>query len=110
MFEEMQRRGLVRLIEESECPWSTLVFLNRKNWDLRFCIDYRKLNDVSRKDNFPLPRIDDTLGTLTGAKWFSNLDLKCGSWQVDVKSDKTLFSTDEELWQFTVVPFGLRNA
>jgi hypothetical protein len=50
-------------------------------------VDYRKLNDVTRKDCFPLPRIDDTLDTLAGAKWFSTLDLKRGYWQVDLLLD-----------------------
>jgi hypothetical protein len=73
---------------------------------------YRKLNDVT-KDCFPLSRIDDTLETLAGAKWFSPLDLKSGYWQVDVHPDdkeKIAFSTGQGLWQFTVMPFDLCNA
>jgi hypothetical protein len=67
MLDNMQRHGV---IEESESPWSSPVVLVRKNGELRFCVDYRKLNDVTKKDCFPLPRIDDTLDTLAGAKWF----------------------------------------
>jgi hypothetical protein len=87
--------------------------VRKKNGELRFCVDYRKLNDVTRKDSFPLPQIDDTLDTLSGAKWFSTLDLKSGYWQVDVHPDdkeKTEFSTGQGLWQFTVIPFGPCNA
>jgi hypothetical protein len=64
-----------------------IVLVGRKNGDLRFCIDNRELNDVTRKDRFPLPRIDDSLDTLIGAKWFSTLELKSGCWQVDIEDD-----------------------
>jgi hypothetical protein len=57
-----------------------LFLVRKKTEDLHFCVDYRKLNDVTRKDRFPLPQIDDTLDTLAGAKWFSILDLKGGYW------------------------------
>jgi hypothetical protein len=76
MLNDIQRRGV---IEESDSPLSSLVVLVRKkNGELRFCVEYRKLNDVTQKDCFPLSRIDDTLDTLSGAKWFSTLDLKSG--------------------------------
>jgi hypothetical protein len=57
------------------------------NGEIRFCEDYRKLNDVTKKDGFPLLRIDHNLDTLAGAKWFSTLDLKSGYWQVEVHPD-----------------------
>jgi hypothetical protein len=77
MLDKMQRNGV---IEESESPWSSpVVLVRKKNGELRFCVDYRKLNDVTKKDCFPLPRIDDTLNTLAGAKWFSTLDLWRGA-------------------------------
>jgi hypothetical protein len=111
MLEDMRRR---RVIEESDSPWSSpVVLVWKKNGDLRFCVDYRKLNDVTKKDCFPLPRIDNALDTLAGAKWFSTLDLKSAYWQVDLHPDnkeKTAFSTGQGLWQFTVMPFGLCNA
>jgi hypothetical protein len=76
MLEDIQRRGI---IEESGSPWSSpVVLMRKKDGELRFCVDYRKLNDVTKKDCFPLPRIDDTLDMLAGAKWFSTLDLKSG--------------------------------
>jgi hypothetical protein len=110
MLEDMKERGV---IEESDSPWSSpVVLVRKKNGDLRFCVDYGKLNAVTKKDCFPLPRIDDTLDTLAGAKWFSTLDLKSGYWQVALHPDdkeKTAFSTGQGLWQFTVMPFGLCN-
>jgi hypothetical protein len=67
-----------RFIEESESPWSSPIILIQKNRDLCSSIDYRKLNDVTRKDCFQLPRIDSTLNILAGGKWVSNMDLKSG--------------------------------
>ena len=65
------------------------------------------------KDSYPLTRIDDTLETLAGAKWFSSLDLKSGYWQVELHPDdkeKTAFSAGRGPWQFRVMPLGLCNA
>ena len=80
---------------------------------MRFCIDYRKLNDVTVKDGYPLPRIDDCLDTLAGAKWFSTMDLSSGYWQVEMEKGskpKTAFVTRSGLYEFNVLPFGLASA
>ena len=67
------------MIEETDSPWSSpVVLVRKKDGNLCFCFDYRRLNDNTKKNWFPLPRIDDTLDTLAGAKWFSTLDLKSG--------------------------------
>ncbi|GFV07696.1 retrovirus-related Pol polyprotein from transposon 412 [Trichonephila clavipes] len=82
LLREMQENDI---IEPSSSPWaSPIVLVRKKDGSTRFCVDYRKLNDVTKKDSYPLPRIDDTLGTLSGHKWFSTLDLKSGYWQVEV--------------------------
>ena len=76
-------------------------------------MDYRKLNAVTRKDAYPLPRQDDTLDTLAHLRWFSTLDLISGYWQVEVHPEyreKTAFCTLEGLFEFKVMPFGLCNA
>ena len=111
LLSEMLERGVV---EPSTSPWaSPIVLVRKKDGSTRFCIDYRKLNDVTRKDAYPLPRIDATLDTLHGSQWFSTLDLLSGYWQVEVDEadrQKTAFCTPEGLFQFKVMPFGLCNA
>ena len=81
---------------------------------MRFCINYRKVNDVSEKDAYPLPRIEDNLDSLKlkRAKWFSTLDLASGYWQVEMEEEdkaKTAFCTKYGLFQFNVMTFKLRN-
>ncbi|GFW76646.1 hypothetical protein TNCV_4943631 [Trichonephila clavipes] len=82
LLREMQENDI---IEPSSSPWaSPIVLVRKKDGSTRFCVDYRKLNDVTKKDSYPLLRIDDTLDTLSGHKWFSTLDLRSGYWQVEI--------------------------
>ena len=101
------------LIKPSNSPWSSLVVVvERKNGKLRLCIDYRKLNNVTKKDSYPLPRIDDILETLSGSQWFSSLDLANGFWQVELDpttKEKTAFTTKFGIYEFETMPFGLCN-
>ncbi|MCG7876304.1 MAG: reverse transcriptase family protein, partial [Candidatus Thiodiazotropha endolucinida] len=67
------------VIQPSSSPWASgIVMVQKKDGTKRFCVDYRRLNDVTTKDAYPLPRIDDSLDQLSGAKWFSCLDLNSG--------------------------------
>jgi len=76
------------ITEPSSSPWaSPIVLLKHKDGGTRFFVDYRRLNLVAVKDVYPLPRIDDTLDSLTGSKYFSTLDLTSGYWQVDLDQD-----------------------
>ena len=111
LVEEMRRQGV---IEPSHSPWtSPIVLVTKKDGSTRFCIDYRRLNKITKRDSYPLPRVDTTLDAINGSSWFLTLDLKSGYWQVKMESDdkeKTAFTTGEGLWQFIVMPFGLLNA
>ena len=111
LLQEMLSRNVISPLKS---PWaSPIVLVKKKDGSTRFCVDYRKVNEVTRKDAYPLPRVDDSLDTLAGSKWFTTLDLKSGYWQVEVDPEhreKTAFCTQEGLFEFNVMPFGLCNA
>ena len=111
--EEIERMLESNIIQPSESPWaSPVVLVRKKNGKLRFCVDYRKLNHVTKKDAYPLPRIQEMLNALSGSQWFSTLDLASGYWQVmmDPKDrEKTAFITKYGTYEFNVMPFGLCN-
>ena len=99
----------------SNSPWaSPVVMVKKKDCSLWFCVDFRLLNAATMKDAHPIPRIDDLLDALHGARWFSTLDLKSGYWEVPIQERdkvKTAFRTSSgQLFEFNKVPFGLCNA
>ena len=108
---KMLQQGVVR---PSTIPWSSpVVMVRKKDGGLRFCVDYRKVNSVTRQDAYPLPRIDATLDSLAGSVFFTTLDLASGYWQVepdDEAKEKSAFSTQSGHFEFNVMPFGLTNA
>ncbi|XP_057195726.1 uncharacterized protein LOC130557734 [Triplophysa rosa] len=112
--EEVQRMLQLGVIEVSRSPWSSpIVMVPKQDGTLRFCNDYRKLNEVSSFDGYPMPRVDELLDRLGRARYISTLDLTKGYWQVPLAADakeKTAFSTPNGHWQYRVLPFGLHGA
>ena len=110
-LQEMQRNDV---IQPSHSPWaSPIVLVRKKDNTLRFCVDCRALNEVTKPDKFPIPRINDLLDQLGEAHYFSTLYLAAGYWQIKVdeaSQEKTAFITHQGLFEFCIMPFGLTNA
>ena len=102
------------VIEESYSPWaSPIVLTKKKDGTTRFCVDYRKLNSLTRKDSYPLPNIEDTFQTVAGSEYFCALDLASSYNQVALDDDakpKSAFTSRQGLFQYNVMPYGLCNA
>jgi len=102
------------VIRPSTSPWASPVCLVKKpDGSYRFCIDYRKVNDVSVSDAYPTPNIQDALDSLRGARYFATIDLLSGYWQLgmtDRATQRSAFCTRRGLFEFTRMPFGLKGA
>jgi hypothetical protein len=102
------------LIEPSTSPYGApVLFVQKKDGSLRMCIDYRALNKITVRNQYPLPRIDDLMDQLQGARVFTSLDLQSGYHQIQITEEdrpKSAFKTPVGLYQFKVLSFGLCNA
>jgi hypothetical protein len=98
------------VIEESKSPYSSPILLvKKKDGTIRFCVDFRFVNDVTIKDKFPIPSIEAIKDDLKGAKYFSTFDFISGYWQIPIKKEdrhKTAFATQNGHYQFKRMPFG----
>jgi hypothetical protein len=110
-IDELLAKGFIR---PSVSPWAApVIFVEKKNGTKRLCVDYRGLNQVTIKNNYPLPRIDALLDQLKGAKVFSKIDLQSGYHQLRIKEEdieKTAFSTRYVHYEYVFMSFGLTNA
>jgi hypothetical protein len=99
------------LIRESTSPFASPVLLvKKKTGDWRMCVDYRKLNALIIQNKYPLPMIDEILDELTGAQWFTSLDMTAGYHQILMNEDdqfKTAFQTHNGHFEYTVMPYGV---
>ena len=110
-LQELLDKGFIR---PSKSPWGApVLFANKKDKTLRLFIDYRQVNRVTIKNRYSLPRIDDLFDQLRGARVYSKIDLRTGYHQLRVRDTdilKIAFRTRYGHYEFTVMPFGLRNA
>ena len=110
-LEELTKAGF---IQPSKSPFGApILFVKKKDGTMRMCVDYRALNNVTIKNSYPLPRVDELFDRLQGAKYFSKIDLRSGYHQIRIADEdvpKTAFRTRYGHFEFLVLPFGLTNA
>jgi len=128
-FEQLRRHPMMQLpmidehvehmlehdvIEPAALLWcSNVVMVRKQDGSMTFCIDHRKVNELIKKDKFPLPKIDTCLDTLNGCKYYSSRDFRWGYWQTEIDErdhDKTTFVTRKRQWHFKLLSFSLCNA
>jgi hypothetical protein len=112
--EQVEKMVADGIVEATTSEWaSNVVLARKKDGTMRFCVDYRSLNEKTKEDSYPLPRVDECLEALNGASWFTTLDLRSGYHQVAMEprdADKTAFVTRKGVFRWKVMPFGLCNA
>ena len=101
-------------IRPSQPPWcNAVVLVHKKDGGLRFCIDFHRLNSQTKKDAYPLPRMQETMECMVGARFFSTMDLKSGFWQVKMAKDSQQYTTftvgSMGVYEFLRMPYGLCN-
>ena len=118
-FADEEKKAIDKLLSQgvirpSKSPWaSALCLVRKKDGSVRPCVDYRRLNKVTKPDAFPVPKVDECIDAVSGSKIFSTLDLTSGYFQVPVKEEdipKTAFISKHGLYEFTSTLFGMINS
>ena len=118
-YEQAEKEAIDKMLEQdvirpSSSPWaSPLVLVKKKDGSVRPCVDYRLLNKVTKVDAFPIPKVDDCIDSISGAKLFSTLDLTSGYFQIPLKEEdipKSAFTSKYGLYEFKSLPFGMVNS
>ena len=111
VIRQLEKQGIIR---ESNSPWASPICLVwKKSGKIRPCVDYRRLNEITKKDAFPLPRIQDCLDAVAGAKFLSTFDLASGFHQIKIKESdipKSAFCTKYGLYEYLTMPMGMTNS
>ena len=111
VIRQLEKQGIIR---ESNSPWaSPICLVRKKSGKIRPCVDYRRLNEITKKDAFPLPRIQDCLDAVAGAKFLSTFDLTSGFHQIKIKESdipKSAFCTKYGLYEYLTMPMGMTNS
>jgi len=109
-IEELLAKGFIR---PSSSSWGApVIFVDKKDGTRRMCVDYRALNDITIKNKYPLPMIEDLFDQMRGAKVFSKIELRSSYHQLKIRQEdipKTAFTTRYGLYEFIVMSFGLTN-
>ena len=103
-----------RVLERAASEWAIpVVLIPKKDAEMRFCVDYCKLNALTKRESYPLPRKDEFIDSLGNATLFTTLDCNSGYWQIEIDEadrDKTTFTSHSGPYRFVRMPFGLKNA
>ena len=113
IWQHINKMALYKVIRPSKLPWASPILLaDKKNGKIRFCIDFRALNKVTKKNSYPLLKMDEILAVLGNASYFSTIDLTDAFWSIPIHLndiEKTAFTNKYSLWEFLSMPFRLCN-
>jgi hypothetical protein len=113
MKEEVEQMLALDVIQPSNSEWSSPLILVRQGQKWRPCVDYRRVNSITKSEAYPIPRLDDLIDQVGNANYVSTLDLSKGYWQVPLTSrarEISAFTTPFGHFEFKTMPFGMKSA